>query len=80
MAWCLIKRGDCTLWSFRLGHRVLCYIGRDVAEEGAASVVHPEDGGSVSLRNAAWCHRSENPESLRNDFAALRCIPSGQTV
>jgi len=42
--------------------------------------LHPEDGGSVFLRNTARCLRSENPESLRNDFAALLCIPTGQTV
>jgi len=68
------------LWSFSLGHRLVWYVGRDIAEEGAASCLHPEDVGSVFLRNTARCHRSENPESLKNDLAALRCIPSGQTV
>jgi len=73
MTWCLIKHKDCKLWPFRLGYRLVWYVGRDVAGEGAASVVHPEDRGSVFLRNTARCHRTENPESLRNDFAALRC-------
>ena len=77
-AWCLIKHRDCKLWAFRLGYRVGCYVGTDVAEEGAASVVHPEDGGSVFLRNTARCHRTENPESLRNYFAALRCKLCGE--